>query len=198
MCDTRFRRQSYTGESMDKFLRRALHPSKEFQKPALSVPTLQRLTGHIDPTWLSDDVFELLISAQSGDWGNEPQDKLVSPALRSIDDFKDCASVVMRAAGVHDGLWGQHGAPLVNEDTGRVHVATDPLTTVAVDPRSPTLWSADDHDLIYNRETTGTGHIDQVARTATASLRLCEFVSRPRIDRRFVDSALRHFRLTGK
>ena len=201
MCDTRFRESSFSGEKIDKFLQRALGPHKEFEGPALSVPTLERLTGHIaDYGWLTEEVADMLQRAQSDNQGNRPIDRFIAPALRTVDDFRDFSAVIIRVAGIgmSDELFSRYDNALIDEEAGRIKIAINDHTTVAIDPRSPTLWPVDDYNLVARRPKTGSGHIDQIARRATASIRLSEFVTRPRVDQRFIQSALRHFKLTGK
>jgi len=164
----------------------------------LSVETLQRLTGHVDFTWLNPEVSELLLEAQSKEPGPEPIDRLIAPAFRSIKDFQDCGAVVLRVSGPDNSLWRRVEKPLADEVTERIHVEIDALHMVIVDPRSPTLWRADDFDLIDGRNRAGTGMQDRIAEVATASIKLLEFTSRPRIPERYITAALRKFVLTGK
>ncbi len=192
------RRQSYNGESIDHFLRKALLPTSHREVPALSVPTLQRLAGLIDESWLSPDVQERLDELQSSEPGSSATDHLLAPAVRSIADFRDQGGVVVRIAGASSELWQQYPAPLLDESDGRVHIIVDETVRAGIDPRSPTLWTLQDYSLIHGRKPAGQGHVDEIARIATASIKLSGFSSRPRVPERYISAALRRFTLTGR
>lgn len=198
MCDTKLRERSYTGEKIGDFLREALMPATHPDVPALTVPTLQRLMGHIEESWVDPDVMERIIGLQAGEPGPTPIDQLVAPALRSGKDFTDHKEVVIRVASASTELWKIIEGVLVDEVTGQIHIVVDGLVKVLSDPRNPTLWTAQDYDLILNRTPTGRGTLDVIARIANASIRLSGFSAEPEIPKTDMTSALRQFSLTGE
>lgn len=194
MCDTVLRPNYYDGRTLDSFLRDALRLSSVRKQPKLTVGTLQRLAGHIDPGWLSEEVAEMLDTEQCSDPGNKPIDLLIAPALRDQNDFRDCGGVVARIAlAGHDKIWQPFTNILPDEATGKIAIVVDELLTVVVDPRSPTIWPKAEYDMIKSRDHLGQGRADRISHVAKASVRLSGFSESPAVSESYVSSVLRDF-----
>jgi hypothetical protein len=189
MCDTKLRERSYSGEKIGDFLREAIMPTMHPpQAPSLTVPTLQRLMGHIDLSWVDQDVIEMLDNIQGGEPGPSAVDQLVAPAFRSAEDFLGHASLVILVASTSSNPWKKVDAPIVDTATGKIHMQIDGLGWVVSDPRDPTVWTEEDYDLIFNR--TAVAPADPIARIASALINLSSFSANPLIEELDIASAL--------
>lgn len=194
MCDTVLKPESANGEKLSDFLHSAMFPSKN-RRPKLTVPTIQRLLGHLLTTCEVDgETLDAMHDEQEQMPGPGLIENLVAPMFRSVEDFKASGAVVVKLfiAGLN-GEWRVCTSPIADEVTGMVSVTFDDLHQVDIDPRSPGLWDLEEYYALHNRPRHGSGISHRLNDVATTAIRLSAFSQHPHVPLSYLSATFRHF-----